>query len=377
MSDLRVPAQALARRSVQFPVGSYFDPALFEREMARSVRRRPALRGARARGARARRLPRPAAGRRRPRPGAHRRTAWSSISNVCRHRQAVMLQGRGNTAAATSSARCTAGPTTCKGELIGAPHFAEDPCLNLHNYPLQDWNGLLFETPPGQPAATSPPTWPASARAPTSTSPATCSTASSCTSATTTGRPSSRSTSRTTTSARSTPGWAASSPARTCAGSSGRTTRCRRSGVNNELGQARQPVYQQVARRGARLPPGRSRPGPSTARSGSPTTRTSMVEWYPHVLMVSTLHPMGPHKTLNMVEFFYPEEIAAFEREFVEAQQAAYMGDLRRGRRDRPAHGRRPPGPDASAATTRSARTRARWKTACSTSTSGTAGEMG
>ena len=26
-----------------------------------------------------------------------------------------------------------------------------------------------------------------------------------------------------------------------------------------------------------------------------------------------------------MVEFFYPEEIAAFEREFVEAQQAAYM----------------------------------------------------
>ena len=26
-----------------------------------------------------------------------------------------------------------------------------------------------------------------------------------------------------------------------------------------------------------------------------------------------------------MVEFYYPEEIAAFEREFVEAQQAAYM----------------------------------------------------
>jgi choline monooxygenase len=25
------------------------------------------------------------------------------------------------------------------------------------------------------------------------------------------------------------------------------------------------------------------------------------------------------------VEFFYPEEIAAFEREFVDAQQAAYM----------------------------------------------------
>jgi choline monooxygenase len=50
-----------------------------------------------------------------------------------------------------------------------------------------------------------------------------------------------------------------------------------------------------------------------------------MVEWYPHVLTVSTLHPTGVNKTLNMVEFYYPEEIQAFEREFVEAQQAAYM----------------------------------------------------
>jgi phenylpropionate dioxygenase-like ring-hydroxylating dioxygenase large terminal subunit len=50
-----------------------------------------------------------------------------------------------------------------------------------------------------------------------------------------------------------------------------------------------------------------------------------MVEWYPHVLVVSTLFPKGPQKTLNVVEFFYPEEIAAFEREFIEAQQAAYM----------------------------------------------------
>jgi phenylpropionate dioxygenase-like ring-hydroxylating dioxygenase large terminal subunit len=50
-----------------------------------------------------------------------------------------------------------------------------------------------------------------------------------------------------------------------------------------------------------------------------------MVEWYPQVLVVSTLHPRGPRKTLNMVEFYYPEEVAAFEREFVAAQQAAYM----------------------------------------------------
>jgi phenylpropionate dioxygenase-like ring-hydroxylating dioxygenase large terminal subunit len=40
---------------------------------------------------------------------------------------------------------------------------------------------------------------------------------------------------------------------------------------------------------------------------------------------VSTLHPRGPRKTLNMVEFYYPEEIAAFERDVVTSQQAAYM----------------------------------------------------
>ena len=52
---------------------------------------------------------------------------------------------------------------------------------------------------------------------------------------------------------------------------------------------------------------------------------TVMVEWYPHVLVVSSLFPRGPRKTLNLVEFFYPEEIAAFEREFIDAEQAAYM----------------------------------------------------
>ena len=40
---------------------------------------------------------------------------------------------------------------------------------------------------------------------------------------------------------------------------------------------------------------------------------------------VSTLHPLGVDKTLNLVSFFYPEEILAFEPEFIEAQRAAYM----------------------------------------------------
>ncbi len=47
-----------------------------------------------------------------------------------------------------------------------------------------------------------------------------------------------------------------------------------------------------------------------------------MIELYPHVLVVSTLYPKGPQETLNVIEFHYPEEVAAFEREFVDAQRA-------------------------------------------------------
>lgn len=49
-----------------------------------------------------------------------------------------------------------------------------------------------------------------------------------------------------------------------------------------------------------------------------------MIEWYPHVLVVSHLIPTGVDSCTNVVEFYYPEDIALFEREYVEAQQAAY-----------------------------------------------------
>jgi phenylpropionate dioxygenase-like ring-hydroxylating dioxygenase large terminal subunit len=54
-----------------------------------------------------------------------------------------------------------------------------------------------------------------------------------------------------------------------------------------------------------------------------------MLEWYPHVLIVSTLIPRGVNRTTNVVEFYYPEDIALFEREFVESEQAAYMETAR------------------------------------------------
>ena len=50
-----------------------------------------------------------------------------------------------------------------------------------------------------------------------------------------------------------------------------------------------------------------------------------MLEWYAHVLIVSSLVPRGVDHTTNIVEFYYPEDIALFEREFVEAEQAAYL----------------------------------------------------
>src|SRR5574344_3167554 len=36
-------------------------------------------------------------------------------------------------------------------------------------------------------------------------------------------------------------------------------------------------------------------------------------------------YPVNPQKTVNIVEFYYPEEIVMFERDFIEAQRAAYM----------------------------------------------------
>jgi choline monooxygenase len=71
------------------------------------------------------------------------------LSNVCRHRQAQMLRAAAarRTMRSTSSARSTAGLTTLQGQLVGAPHFPNNPCLHLNKTPLSNWNGLLFAGP--------------------------------------------------------------------------------------------------------------------------------------------------------------------------------------------------------------------------------------
>ena len=93
-------------------------------------------------------------------------------------------------------------------------------------------------------------------------------------------------------------------------------------GVNKALAKAGSATYQRLHQEVLRLGGGQAPKHGAIWLTYHPTV---MVEWYPHVQVVSTLFPRGPRKTLNLVEFFYPEEVAAFERGFVDAQQAAYM----------------------------------------------------
>ena len=69
------------------------------------------------------------------------------ISNICRHRQAVMLKGAGQLL--TGNIVCPLHRWTYDGEgkLLGAPHFPEQPCLDLAKKKLQKWNGMLFQGP--------------------------------------------------------------------------------------------------------------------------------------------------------------------------------------------------------------------------------------
>ena len=77
--------------------------------------------------------------------GAQRAAGVELLSNVCRHRQSIMLEGRGN----AQNIVCPLHRWTydLKGELLGAPRFAESPCVKLHSTPLTNWNGLLFAGP--------------------------------------------------------------------------------------------------------------------------------------------------------------------------------------------------------------------------------------
>ena len=143
MSDVS-STRHLKPASCQLPVSWYFDPEIFAREKqllfdagANYVGHELMV----------------------PNAGDYHTLAWQDhakvlvrhasgvelLSNVCRHRQSIMLEGRGN----TENIVCPLHRWTydMKGELLGAPHFPENPCVKLRSTPLANWHGLLFAGP--------------------------------------------------------------------------------------------------------------------------------------------------------------------------------------------------------------------------------------
>lgn len=72
----------------------------------------------------------------------HNEDSYSLISNVCRHHEALMLSSRGNTQKIICPVHRWSYNT--EGVLLNAPRFAEKPCLNLDRQLLQSFHGLLF-----------------------------------------------------------------------------------------------------------------------------------------------------------------------------------------------------------------------------------------
>jgi len=328
MSDLSLQLQ---QATSQLPVSSYFDPALFQRELETIFQRGPRYVGHLNSVPNAGdyfALPQENEGR------ALIRTAngVELVSNICRHRQAVMLKGQGNLG--DNAQGHAAGNIVCPlhrwtysggsglskvGELVGAPHFAQDPCLNLTRYPLREWNGMLFEDNGRDIQADLADMGPAKTL--------------------------------------SFEGMALGHvELHTCNYNwktfievyledyhvvpfhpgLGNFVTCddlkwefkpeysvQTVGVQQSLaGASGSPVYKRwqevlMQYRNGQLP--------EQGAVWLTYYPHIMVEWYPHVLTVSTMHPLGIDKTLNMVEFYYSEEIVAFEPEFMEAQRAAYM----------------------------------------------------
>jgi phenylpropionate dioxygenase-like ring-hydroxylating dioxygenase large terminal subunit len=255
----------------------------------------------------------------------HNQQGISVISNVCRHRQALMLSGQGN----TQHIVCPLHRWTynLKGELLGAPHFNENPCLHLDHTPLTNWQGLLFNT----------------------------------------GRNIAEDLSKLgcqqdfdftdymldrVTIEEYNFNWKTFIEVYLEDYHIGpfhpgldRFVDCDE--LNWEFGK-----HYSVQKLGYKAAPNASAENGSAAeKAGSAIYRNwqaqvkqyqgnkglpkhgaiwmvyypfLMIEWYPNVLVVSHIIPRGVDACTNVVEFYYPEDIALFEREYVAAQQAAY-----------------------------------------------------
>jgi len=306
--------------SPQLPVRAYLDRALFEAEMRALFAPGPGYVGHELMV---------------PERGDYHVLSWKSdgqalvrsgegndgialMSNVCRHRQAIMLNGRGN----TPNIICPLHRWTydLKGALIGAPHFPETPCLHLKQTPLQSWNGMLFTGPRNVAAdmASLPLThfdfngyvydrteihecaynWKSFIEVyledyhvgpfhPGLGNFVTCDNLK----------------------------WQFAD-----------RFSVQSVGVNKGLATPGSKAYERWHKAVRDYYGDKEPPFGAIWLTMYPNV---MIEWYPHVLVISTLVPRGPQQTTNVVEFYYPEDIAWFEREFVEAEQAAYLETAR------------------------------------------------
>ena len=243
------------------------------------------------------------------------------LSNVCRHRQAIMLDGRGSLAQNGGNVVCPLHRWTYSGEgqLIGAPHFPCNPTLNLQNKGLKAWNGLLFDGPRDPVvdlAALSTPTRQALDFS---------------------GYVFNRSVVHDCDYNWKTfievyledyhvgpfhPGLGQFVTCDDLAWEWGKEFSVQTVGLSRGFDKPGSPTYKRWHDQVMRF------------RNGVPPEHGAIwltyypnitVEWYPHTLVVSSLWPQSVSKTINVVEFYYAEEVALFEPDFIAAQQAAYM----------------------------------------------------
>jgi phenylpropionate dioxygenase-like ring-hydroxylating dioxygenase large terminal subunit len=317
MSDIGRPG-LLARAASQLPVHAYLDQGVFNAEMRRLFADGPGYVGHELMV---------------PERGDYHALSWRGdaqvlvndgqgialLSNVCRHRQAIMLAGRGK----RDNIVCPLHRWTYDlgGRLLGAPHFSDKPCLDLDRAPLKRWNGMLFDGVRDVAAdlgrlGVAPDldfagylldrvelhecayNWKTFIEVYLEDY-------------------------------HVEPFHPGLGHFVTCADLTweyGERHSVQTVGVNHALARPGTETYRrwhaEVLKYRAERCDGAPPPHGAIWLTIYPNI---MVEWYPHVLVVSHLVPRGPQSTTNVVEFYYPEEIALFERDFVAAQQAAYL----------------------------------------------------
>ena len=312
MSDLAVATQC-THTSPQLPISWYFDPDIFALELQVLFANGPAYVG--------HELMVPNKGdyhvldtTNQASMLVHNESGLALLSNICRHRQAVMYEGRGK----IRNIVCPLHRWTydLHGQLLGAPHFPGNPCLNLGNSPLQNWQGLLFAgkrdvaADLAQLGVTQALNFDGYMLDRVMVEEYNCN-------------------------------WktfievyledyhvAPFHPGLgnfvTCDDLKweyGDWYSVQTVGVARNLSKAGSAVYQQWQEQVLQY---RSGSVPEQGAIWLTYYPNVMVEWYPHVLVISTIIPTGIASCRNVVEFYYPEDIALFERQLVEAEQAAY-----------------------------------------------------